>query len=103
MPDVRGSGWLGRRRVLVFDALAPHHVRLARILVALRIEVIYISLSGRLNTPAQHAELAAMGIHQVNYPALTGYDAYFHEKILARISGGSLQRGFPAGITRSYR
>lgn len=93
--DTLRTGWLRRRRVLVFDSLAAHHVWLARFLVTLRIEVVYISLADRLNTVARRAELAAVGIRQVNYPALSGYDAYSHEKILARISADAFNEVFP--------
>jgi hypothetical protein len=93
-PDVGENARFGRR-VLVFDTMSPCHVWMARLLVALRTEVIYISLSGSLNTLPRRAELAAVGICQVNYAALTGYDAYFQEKILARISSEAFNAVFP--------
>ena len=92
---VRENARFSRRRVLVFDTMSPCHVWMARLLVALRTEVIYISLSGSLNTLPRRAELAAMGICQVNYAALTGYDAYSQEKILARISAEAFNAVFP--------
>lgn len=89
------TSWFRGRRVLVFDELAAHHLWLARFLVALRVEVVYISLVDRLNTAARRAELSAVGIRQVNYPSLAGYDAYSHEKILARISAEAFSAVFP--------
>jgi hypothetical protein len=95
MVDTLRTSWFRRRRVLVFGALAAHHVWLARLLVTLRIEVVYIFLVGSLNTVARRAELAAVGIRQVNYPALSEYDAFSHEKILARVSTDVFDAVFP--------
>jgi hypothetical protein len=93
-PDVGKNARFGRR-VLVFATMSPCHVWIARLLVALRTEVIYISLNGSLNTLPRRAELAAIGIGQVNYAALIGYDACFQEKILARISAEAFNAVFP--------
>jgi len=95
MVETPRTRWFRRRWVLVFDSLAAHHVWLARLLVTLQVEVVYISLVGKLNTVARRAGLAAAGIRQVNYPALSGYDAYSHEKILARISTEAFNAVFP--------
>ena len=84
-----------RQKVIVFNRLTPLLALVARLLAWFGVSVIYIDPVGSVRRLEAMAQLAKVGIHQVDYTNLVGYDAFAHVKLLARYSRATMDALFP--------
>ena len=87
--------------VILVLSITPVLARLALLLAKFGIRTIYFDPVGALRNPETMKRMAAAGVTQIDYAALTGFDAYARHKVLARWSAAAVETLFPAEVAAS--